>query len=321
MAANYGKDSTKYFNLPKTPVLQSTALQTADVTITRLTSPPETVNLTTPIPAENAFVVCLQLQPLPKHELWFDGKPERVTPYASGALSVADLAAKPTAFLPTEFDCLQFYLPQATLQRLADAEACSAIRELAIPHGVQDPFVASIGQLLLPALAGGHAPRLFIDGLLIALHSHLATRYAQVRMIDRHRTGSLAPWQLAHAKAMIDAHLGNGLSILELAAACQLSPAYFSRAFRKSTGLSPHQWLVRRRFETARDLLTRTTLPLSDIAALCGFADQSHFTRVFSHAVGTSPHAWRKSRQPTSPEYPDRLGELSANVLNAPESS
>ncbi|RQS68208.1 AraC family transcriptional regulator [Burkholderia sp. Bp8963] len=298
MSNRYGDDAAQYFNLPPMPVLRSSMLQTPDVTITRLTSTPGAVNLTEPIPPENAFVLCLQLQPLPKHELWLDGKPERVAPYASGAVSVVDLAARPSAFLPTAFDCLQFYLPEGSLQRIAAAEDCVAIRELAIPHGVQDPFVQTIGTLLLPALAGNPAPQLFVDGLLIALHGHLAATYAGVRIVDARTTGGLAPWQEMRAKAMIDAHLEDGLSIFELAAACELSPAYFCRAFRRSTGLAPHQWLTRRRIDVAQDLLARSALPIAEIAISCGFADQSHFTRVFSRMTGVAPRAWRQVRQP-----------------------
>ncbi|MGF6753589.1 helix-turn-helix transcriptional regulator [Paraburkholderia sp. GAS42] len=298
MSTPYGNDAARYFRLPSTPVLRSSMLQTPDVTITRLTSTPGAVNSTDPIPPENAFVLCLQLQPLPKHELWLDGRPERVSPYASGAVSVVDLAARPSAFLPTAFDCLQFYLPEASLHRIAAAEDCVAIRELAIPHGIQDPFVAMVGKLLLPALTGKPVPQLFIDGLLIALHGHLAATYAGVRIVDARRTGGLAPWQEMRAKAMIDAHLEDGLSILELAAACELSPAYFCRAFRRSTGHAPHQWLIRRRIDVARDLLARSSLSIAEIAISCGFADQSHFTRVFSHVTGITPRAWRYAQQP-----------------------
>ncbi|MBP0593010.1 helix-turn-helix transcriptional regulator [Paraburkholderia sp. LEh10] len=297
MSNHYGNEAAQYFRLPPMPVLRSSMLQTPDVTITRLTSTPGAVNLTDPIPPENAFVLCLQLQPLPRHELWLDGKPEHVTPYARGAVSAVDLAARPSAFLPTAFDCLQFYLPEASLQRIAAAEDCTAIRELAIPHGIQDPFVAMIGELLLPALAGNTVPQLFVDGLLIALHSHLAATYSGVRVADARKTGALAPWQELRAKAMIDAHLEDGLSILELAAACELSPAYFCRAFRRSTGLAPHQWLMRRRIDIARGLLERGTLSITEIAISCGFSDQSHFTRVFSQMTGATPRAWRQARQ------------------------
>jgi AraC family transcriptional regulator len=61
-----------------------------------------------------------------------------------------------------------------------------------------------------------------------------------------------------------------------------------------NTGLAPHQWLVQQRIAKAKDLLTRSSQSLADIASDCGFSDQSHFTRVFLRAVGATPAEWRR---------------------------
>jgi AraC-like DNA-binding protein len=76
---------------------------------------------------------------------------------------------------------------------------------------------------------------------------------------------------------------------------CGLSTGHFSRAFRQSTGLSPHQWLLQRRIDAARACLRDRDMPLSEVALACGFADQSHFTGIFTRCVGVSPGAWRRS--------------------------
>jgi AraC-like DNA-binding protein len=60
-----------------------------------------------------------------------------------------------------------------------------------------------------------------------------------------------------------------------------LSSGYFSRAFKRESGFSPHQWLMKRRVVRAKGLLREPRLKLAEIAQICGFADQSHFTRVF----------------------------------------
>lgn len=82
----------------------------------------------------------------------------------------------------------------------------------------------------------------------------------------------------------------------QIAAEFDLSVSYFSRAFRVSTGLPPHQWLLRQRVNTAKQLMTVRDLSLSEIAIASGFANQSHFTRVFSSTVGVSPGAWRREQ-------------------------
>ena len=89
-----------------------------------------------------------------------------------------------------------------------------------------------------------------------------------------------------------------GKSIIEnIGLCCILS--HFSRAFRISTGVPPHQWLLRQRVNAAKQLMTARDLSLSEIAISAGFANQSHFTRVFSAQVGTSPAAWRRETQGT----------------------
>lgn len=108
------------------------------------------------------------------------------------------------------------------------------------------------------------------------------------------RVGGLAKWQERRAKEVIAARLDSKLSVNEIADACGLSVNHFTRAFRQSTGQSPHQWLTQRRIERAQALIRQVDLPLSEIAVSCGFADQSHFTRVFTDIVGQSPGAWRR---------------------------
>src|SRR5438552_18460374 len=73
-----------------------------------------------------------------------------------------------------------------------------------------------------------------------------------------------------------------------------LSDLHFARAFRNSSGVSPHRWLLKHRVDHARELLSDRALSLTDIALSCGFADQSHFTRVFTAMVGVSPGVWRR---------------------------
>jgi AraC-like DNA-binding protein len=80
----------------------------------------------------------------------------------------------------------------------------------------------------------------------------------------------------------------------EIAAELGLSVSHFSRAFRTSVGLPPHQWLLRQRVSAAKQLMTVRGLTLAEIAIAAGFASQSHFTRVFSNLVGVSPGEWRR---------------------------
>jgi AraC family transcriptional regulator len=80
-----------------------------------------------------------------------------------------------------------------------------------------------------------------------------------------------------------------------LAAAGGLSAAWFARRFRTVTGLPPHQYVLRRRIERAKHLLTRTDIPIAQVAFDCGFAHQEHLTRVFKRLTGLTPGAFRRA--------------------------
>jgi transcriptional regulator GlxA family with amidase domain len=86
------------------------------------------------------------------------------------------------------------------------------------------------------------------------------------------------------------------LSVVAIAKACKLSTSHFTRAFKASTGVPPHRWLLEMRVESARQLLVQSKTPLAEIAYRCGFADQSHMSRIFGRIMGISPGAWRREQ-------------------------
>lgn len=110
------------------------------------------------------------------------------------------------------------------------------------------------------------------------------------------RGPSLIAWKRRRVLEYIEARLGTPLRNRELAALVDLSEFHFNIAFRNSVGASPHEYLVRRRIERARQLMLSTDMTLCDIAAECGLADQAHLSRLFRKVVGETPAAWRKSR-------------------------
>jgi AraC family transcriptional regulator len=134
---------------------------------------------------------------------------------------------------------------------------------------------------------------LYAETLANALAVHLLRRYAIGRHLEQPVHGGLTPCKLHRTIAYILAHLEHKLSLSELAAVVQISPAHFTRLFKGATGQTPHQYVIRCRMERAKQLLTETTLPLHDIGARVGYADQSHFTALFRQYVTTTPKAHR----------------------------
>lgn len=105
--------------------------------------------------------------------------------------------------------------------------------------------------------------------------------------------GGLSPRIVRRIREHIDAHLEQNVGIETLARLADLSEFHFARAFKRSVGMPPHRYLVRRRIERARELLANTDMPLAEIALVLGFSDQSHFARRFRESVGTTPSTYR----------------------------
>lgn len=107
----------------------------------------------------------------------------------------------------------------------------------------------------------------------------------------------LAPWQVRRAIQLLISSISKNCSVATLAAACGLSRGHFAHAFRATTGVPPHKWLLLHRIHRAQEMMERTDECLAEIALSCGFADQSHFTRTFRSVMGRSPAVWRRERR------------------------
>lgn len=107
--------------------------------------------------------------------------------------------------------------------------------------------------------------------------------------------GGLAPRVVRQLREYIDSNIDQLIKVETLANLANLSVCYFARAFKKSMGATPHNYLMRRRVERTVRLLSDTNMSLSEIAFAAGFADQSHFARRFRQHVGVSPRDYRRA--------------------------
>jgi AraC family transcriptional regulator len=142
--------------------------------------------------------------------------------------------------------------------------------------------------------AGGAGGRLAAESLANVLAVHLIRHVLAPRGPARDPDGKLSRRTLRGVVAYIEDHLGACLTLEELAAVAHLSPYHFARQFRAATGLPPHQFVIARRVERARQLLQEDgDLPLAQVAARIGFSDQTQFTRHFKRLVGVTPGRFR----------------------------
>jgi transcriptional regulator GlxA family with amidase domain len=102
--------------------------------------------------------------------------------------------------------------------------------------------------------------------------------------------------RMLRARDAIDRDFAAPLDVPALARAAHVSPAHFSRTFRRTFGETPHRYLQRRRIERAMALLRTTTLPVVDVALAVGFSSHGTFSRTFREVVGDSPSGYRRGR-------------------------
>jgi AraC-like DNA-binding protein len=154
-----------------------------------------------------------------------------------------------------------------------------------VSHALITPPESTSGAWRNPAMAGLHTrPRLGLLGSVRPEPPSLAR-------------GGLPPQVLRRVREYVDTHVHRNIDLETLASNAQLSVYHFARAFKQSTGVTPHGYLLQRRVERAQELLVRTDLPLSEIALETGFADHSHFARKFRRLTGISPSEARRSRR------------------------
>jgi AraC family transcriptional regulator len=111
----------------------------------------------------------------------------------------------------------------------------------------------------------------------------------------RHRfRGGLAGGALRRVRAYIDDHIGERISLDQLAGQAGVSRFHFARQFRLSTGESPMGYLRRVRIERSKSILQSRETTIAEVAARLGFSDQSHFTRIFGRLVGLSPGSFAR---------------------------
>jgi AraC family transcriptional regulator len=168
--------------------------------------------------------------------------------------------------------------------------------ELLCPMGFQDPLIQQIGLALkAEAQSDGGGSRLYAETMANALAVHLLRHYSTQGHRKLEDKWAMCPHKLMWVKNYINDYLERQFSVDELAGIAQLSPYHFSRAFKKSVGISPHQYVIQQRVERAKQLLLQGKMSLSEIAIACGFSHQSHLNRHFKRLTGVTPKNLLKS--------------------------
>ncbi len=180
------------------------------------------------------------------------------------------------------------------LKKIADEMGSISQIELTPQWNIFDPVIQSIVKALKTDLeAGSPAGRLYGESFGTALSVHLLKNASTYRQKDSEYLGGLSPQKLKRVLDYIEAHLTEDISLENLATLAGISPCYFSRLFKQSMQIAPHQYVIKQRVELALTMLQESNLGIADISILCGFSHQSHLNRHFKRVVGVSPNIFR----------------------------
>lgn len=159
----------------------------------------------------------------------------------------------------------------------------------------------------LHMVLGGSAPRLEREVRLRMALAALIRRHADDRPPPR--PFGEEPQAVAWARELLEAHADQDVSLSQLAMETGLSPFHLTRVFHKAVGMPPHAYLDQVRVARAKQLLA-SGLPIAQVAAEAGFADQSHLTRRFKRLVGATPGQYRAgSKNVQDPSLPNRYAQ------------
>jgi AraC-like DNA-binding protein len=292
----YGARLAETFGMHEVPAFVTRTLHHTKIAVTHIRCDRANNGLTAPLPHEDAFLATLQLQACPAHELWLDGRQCPTGPLSAGTTCFYDLRTNPVVNSLSPFRNMHFYLPRQTLNNLAEQDGFPLIDDLAADpgRGVEDGIIAALGLSLESAFDyPDQVTQLFVDHVTVAMATHVTRIYGTRRPVRTQPSDALSACQEGLVKDMLEADLQGNVRMEDLAAACGMGLSAFRRAFVRATGMFPHQWLLQRRVERARDLIRHSRFDLQEIARLSGFADLAHMERVFRQVSGLTPDVLR----------------------------
>ena len=190
---------------------------------------------------------------------------------------------------------------------IAPTVFAQSIHEVVDPDSIEllprftthDPLIYQIGVALKSTLFKyGTSSSLYAETLINTLTLHLLEHYSTSRpSLSGCTPGKLPRYKLQQTIDYIYAYLDRDLRLKDLSNVVQMSPNYFAQLFKQTTGITPHQYVIRCRIERAKELMRQGKLPLAEIATQVGFVDQSHLNRHFKRLVGVTPKTYLKEFQ------------------------
>ncbi len=195
-------------------------------------------------------------------------------------------------------NCLQIRLTTEFLQSIAieTLDQNSDRLELLPAFQIRDAQIEAIAMMLFAEFQQEHFDNgLYLDSLTNVVAVNLLRHHTASKPRLPIYEGGLPPRQLGQVLDYIDAFLDKNIKLADLAQLLDMSSFHFSRLFKQSIGMTPHQYLSQQRVERAKQLLKKTDRLIIDIALECGFSSHSHLSKQFRQFTGMTPKAYRLS--------------------------
>jgi AraC family transcriptional regulator len=215
-----------------------------------------------------------------------------------GGVCILPAGLEHGAALEGHSEHLALYLDPRLIEKAASESKLSGNFEITERYARRDTVINSIGMALLGELESeGLSGRLYGESLGNVLAVHLLRYYAVSTLRPATFTGGLSAAKLKQVTDFIGENYSHDLKLAELAQVAGMSSFHFAREFKRTTGTTPHQYLIKFRVERAKALLAKNEVPLVEVSLRSGFSHQSHFTRLFRKITGTTPHSYRLTLQ------------------------
>lgn len=262
--------------------------------VTRTHTGPNEIQFTAP---GHMALVMFTAQPGRQIALNSDRKVVGLAPV--GSLEIVPAQCELFARWAAEKENLLVALDSARLHRLAGMEFENTTFELHPPKlGFVDDRAHTLARWMREEVENRElGNEECLDALITVFATYLLRSHSSIKSREpRLFSGGLPPNTWRRVNDFIQSHLAEALSLERLAAIAQLSPSHFARAFKQTTGQSPHQYVISSRLTHARNLIINTDTPLNEIAAAAGFSGNSHMTALMRRNWTTTPTELRRNR-------------------------
>ena len=214
-----------------------------------------------------------------------------------GSVCVLPSRLEHQATLEDESEHLALYLDPSVIVHAASDASLSGNFELVERYAPQDPVISNVGMALLGELNSRASvvvcmPSRCQTFLRFICYATTHTKTQRHLVFTADYRGKNFDKLMTSLQTIRERHQAS-----RVGPGCRMSNFHFAREFKRTTGTSPHQYLIKFRVERAKALLTDDGLPLTEVGLRSGFSHQSHFTRLFRKITGTTPHLYRLGLQ------------------------